>query len=281
LLTTLSPSVDLAKAEFDKEREMKAWFGRSPAPGAASPKGSPGKRLYAIGDVHGCFDELQALLELIERDHRRRAEKPCHIVFLGDLVDRGPQSREVLSLLRSAPPAFAQMHVIKGNHEEMMVRSLSGEPELIPDWLKHGGRACAISYGVDPAILNDPDLHRLEHTLLSHIPEADIKFLAAAVDTVRFGDYCLVHAGVRPGVPLGAQTGRDLRWIRQEFLNFDTPHEAYIVHGHTISESVAFRPNRVGIDTGAYQSGILTALRIEGEERELLAVGTPVTEPAA
>ena len=259
---------------------MRAWFGRGPASGAAAPEGSPGKRLYAIGDVHGCFAELEALLAEIERDHRRRAAKPCHIVFLGDLVDRGPQSREVVALLRGSPPGFAQMHFIKGNHEEMMVRSLSGEPELIPDWLKHGGRTCAISYGVDPSILNDPDLHRLEHTLLSHIPEADIRFLAASVDTVRFGDYCLVHAGVRPGVSLEAQTGRDLRWIRQEFLGSDTPHEAYIVHGHTISESVAFRPNRVGIDTGAYQSGILTALRIEGAEREVLAAGTPVAASA-
>lgn len=251
---------------------MRQWFsGKSRH--AKPAQGSPGKRLYAVGDVHGCHEQLVELLSHIQADHSARPSKLCFVVFLGDLVDRGPASRDVVALLRSNPPRFAEVHVIKGNHEEMMVRCLSGEPELIPDWLRHGGNTCAVSYGVDPAILHDTDIYRLEHTLLSHIPKADIDFLGRAVDQVRFGDYLLVHAGIRPGLPLESQSGRDLRWIRQEFLASDLIHEAVIVHGHTITETVEIQPNRIGLDTGAYRSGTLSALRIEGAERSILSAG--------
>lgn len=240
--------------------------------GAGGPLGSPGKRLYAVGDVHGCHGELVELLGLIEADHASRPRKPAFIVFLGDLIDRGPASRDVLALLRARPPRFADIHVIRGNHEEMMVRCLSGEPELIPEWLRHGGQSCAVSYGVDPSVLHDSDIYRLEHTLLSHIPKDDIAFLSRCIDQVRFGDYLLVHAGIRPGVPLAQQKGRDLRWIRQEFLESDLRHEAFVIHGHTITETPDVRVNRIGLDTGAYRTGRLTALRLEGDEREFLAV---------
>ncbi len=251
---------------------MRQWF--SGKPGQARPvAGSLGKRLYAIGDVHGCHQPLVDLLARIEADHSARPPKPCFVVFLGDLIDRGPASREVLALLRTRPPRFAEVHVIRGNHEEMMVRCLTGEPDLIPDWLRHGGQACAVSYGIDPAVLHDTDIYRLEHTLLSHIPKADIDYLARAVDQVRFGDYLLVHAGIRPGVPLERQTGRDLRWIRQDFLSSDLVHEAFVIHGHTITEQVDIQSNRIGLDTGAYRSGRLSALRIEDAERSVLSVG--------
>ena len=246
------------------------WSGKRTE--TAARFGSPGKRLYAVGDVHGCHTALSALLELIEADNAARRAKPVHLVFLGDLIDRGPASREVVQKLRTAPPAFASVHVIRGNHEEMMVRCLSGERELIPDWLRHGGNACAMSYGVDPSILHDTDIDRLEHTLLSHIPKADVEFLSRSVDQVRFGDYLLVHAGIRPGIPLARQSGRDLRWIRQEFLESEAVHEALIVHGDTITETLDIRANRIGLDTGAYPGGRLTALRIEGDEREVLSV---------
>lgn len=240
---------------------------------SSGPSGSPGKRLYAIGDVHGCDAELEQLLGEIEADHASRSRKPCFIVFLGDLIDRGPASREVLARLRTRPPRFADIHVIRGNHEEMMVRCLTGEPELIPEWLRHGGQSCAMSYGVDPSVLHDTDIYRLEHTLLSHIPKADIDFLSRSIDQVRFGDYLLVHAGIRPGVPVAQQKGRDLRWIRQEFLESDQQHEAFVIHGHTITETPDVRTNRIGLDTGAYRTGRLTALRLEADEREFLAVG--------
>lgn len=252
---------------------MRLW-GSRPNRKAGGPRGSPDKRVYAIGDVHGCYAEMVQLLDLIEQDHSDRKTRDCHIVFLGDLIDRGPGSAQVLQHLRERPPSFARLHFIKGNHEEMMVRCLSGEPELIPAWLRHGGQSCAVSYGVDPSILTDPDPQRLEHTLLSHIPERDISFLSGFVDQVRFGDYLLVHAGLRPGIPINAQTGHDLRWIRAEFLESDLMHEAVVVHGHTIVPSVEKRPNRIGLDTGAYRTGILSALRIEEDETAVL-----MTEP--
>ena len=244
-----------------------------PGQTAPRPRGSPGKRVYAIGDVHGCQDELTRLLGLIEADNAARPKRACFIVFLGDLIDRGPASAGVIRQLRRHPPAFAEVHFIKGNHEEMMVRALTGAPDLIASWLSHGGESCAISYGIDPSVLRDPDPVRLEHILLSHIPEADIRFLDGFVDTVRFGDYVLVHAGLRPGIPISAQSGRDLRWIRAEFLGSEVRHEAVVVHGHTITDTVEMRPNRICLDTGAYRTGVLSALRIEDDETSVLMTG--------
>ena len=248
-----------------------ALFSRKPGKPPGWPAGSPGKRLYAIGDVHGCLDELTRLIGLIGEDCRAREAKETHIVFLGDLIDRGPDSRGVIDYLRHRPPDFARLHFIRGNHEEMMVRCLSGEASLIPAWLEHGGRSCAISYGVDPALLHESDTDRLEYALLSRIPPEDIRFLSGFADQVRFGDYLLVHAGIRPGVALAEQKGRDLRWIRADFLTSEARHEAMIVHGHTVTESVDCRPNRIGLDTGAYRTGILSALRIEGSETAILS----------
>lgn len=238
-----------------------------------APEGSPGKRLYAIGDVHGCDAELGRLLALIEEDNARRPRKPTFVVYLGDLVDRGPASREVIRRLRTAPPRFASQHIVRGNHEEMMVRALRGEPHLIKDWLRHGGDTCARSYGLDPARLLTEDTETLEHLLTRSIPAEDIDFLGSCADQVRFGDYLLVHAGVRPGIALGAQSARDLRWIRGEFLESSADFGAVIVHGHTIEGGVVEKPNRIGVDTGAYRTGVLSAVRLEGTERSFLSVG--------
>jgi serine/threonine protein phosphatase 1 len=137
--------------------------------------------------------------------------------------------------------------------------------------------ACAISYGIDPARLVERDPEILEHLLLSQIPQEDIRFVSGFRDTVRFGDYLLVHAGIRPGVPIARQSGHDLRWIRGDFLNSDTRHEAMIVHGHTITEGVVRRPNRVGLDTGAYKTGILSAMRIEETETSFFMAGRAIS----
>ena len=229
-------------------------------------RGAPGKRLYAIGDVHGCHAELKALLARIEADHRARPARPCHIVMLGDLIDRGPDSRGVINLLRHHRPDFARFHFIKGNHEDSLVRCLTGAPREIPAWLSHGGRACAMSYGVDPSLLYSRDTAYLEQVLLSAIPEGDITFMEACLDSITFGTYLLVHAGVRPGVELQAQTAQDKRWIREPFLSSEADHGAVIVHGHSIHEDVVIRPNRVGVDTGAYMNGRLSAVRLEEYE---------------
>lgn len=255
-------------------------FGKSTkSQGPGGPKGTPGRRLYAIGDVHGCYAEMCALLVRIEQDHRARPDAECFVVFLGDLIDRGPHSRDVLRHLIDRPPSFARTLVLKGNHEEMMLRSLRGEPGLIRDWLKHGGDTCARSYGLDPARLLTEDVDTLEHLLTRHIPDEHLDFLETCIDQVRFGDYLLVHAGVRPGVALEAQTGHDLRWIRGEFLETDKPLGAVVVHGHTVTEQVVQKTNRIGVDTGAYRTGVLSAVRLEGAERSILTAGTSKLQP--
>jgi serine/threonine protein phosphatase 1 len=179
----------------------------------------------------------------------------------------------VVRHLRETPPDFAQVHLLKGNHEEMMLRALGQEPELIPDWLMYGGMECAESYGIAPHELLTEDLERLAYVLAASIPAKDLAFLASGHDSIRFGDYLLVHAGIRPGVALADQSGQDVRWIRKDFLESTADHGVVVVHGHTISDAVVERRNRIGIDTGAYKFGVLTALRIEGPERSFLSTG--------
>ena len=236
------------------------------------PAGSPGKRLYAIGDVHGCYDEMCQLLAKIKNDHFSKVDKECILIFLGDLVDRGPRSADVVAHLRCQAPTFAKTIFIKGNHEEMMVRTLTGEADLIPDWLRHGGKQCAISYGINPAHLCSEDPEYLEHLLLSYIPQEDLQFLHNFIDSVWFGDFFLVHAGVRPGVALEEQSSRDLRWIRGEFLKSNKDFGAVVVHGHTVSDEVVHLPNRIGLDTGAHKGGSLTSICIEGTDVSFLSV---------
>ena len=226
-----------------------------------------GTRVYAVGDVHGRADLLQPLLGWIAEDHARRGgEATLQIVFLGDLIDRGPASAKVIDLLVGADRLAAEQHVLSGNHEEMLLAILGGESDGVVAWLDHGGAETLESYGVDPArFWDDPDA--LPRVLRSAIPSRHRAFLCAMRDQIRIGDYLFVHAGIRPGVPLDAQTGRDLRWIRKEFLTSHADHGPVVVHGHTIVPKVEYRRNRIAIDTGAYRTGRLTALGLEGEAR--------------
>lgn len=235
------------------------------------PRVRDGHRIYAVGDVHGCFDELVSLLDRIEEDHRSRSEAKCFIIFLGDLIDRGPKSRHVVQHLLNTPPAFAKMEFIRGNHEEMAVRALTGDPMLIPDWIQYGGLEFAISYGLDPGQMTFQSPEKIQRLLLDVVPKEDIAFLASGADWIASGDYMFVHAGVRPGVPLDQQSGRDLRWIRSGFIDSSEDFGAVIVHGHTISNTVEIRPNRIAMDTGAYRTGKLSAIRLEADGREVLS----------
>ena len=237
-------------------------------------RGKDGARLYAIGDVHGCFDELVQLLDQIRLDNEARPPADCFVVFLGDLVDRGPHSRQVIEYLRSEPLDFAKIFYLKGNHEEIIVRAFRGEPELLPYWLRYGGYEFLQSYGIEPHELMALDVEALEYMATSRVPLAHIDFLAQGHDSIKFGDYLLVHAGIRPGVALEAQSSRDLRWIRDGFLNSDRDHGFIVVHGHTISDGVDDKINRIGVDTGAYKTGILSAVCIDGENRDFLSVGS-------
>lgn len=235
--------------------------------------GPPGKRLYAVGDIHGRLDLLDEMLGKIEQDIRDHPAVAATVVFLGDLIDRGPDSAGVVERLSSLGEYPARVLLLLGNHEEILLRVLDGEAGLAYDWLDFGGDACVASYGLAAASLKAMDETRIATVLREVIPPAHIAFLKEAGDTIRFGDYLLVHAGIRPGVAIENQQPHDLRWIRQPFLSDAHDHGCLVVHGHTISDDVALRPNRLGIDTGAYRTGVLTAAVVERADLRFLATG--------
>ena len=244
---------------------------RKQRPPTNPPRTPRGYRAYAIGDVHGRLDLLEGLLRKIEADHRGRGgEAEPILIFLGDLIDRGPQSQEVIEkVLGGALPGFRTV-ALCGNHEEVLIRLLEGEKELLAQWLRFGGMECLLSYGVDPLALLALEETEALKQLRAAIPAEHQAFLGTLGDTFRFGDYLFVHAGIRPGISIENQSLVDLRWIRQPFLVDRREHGVVVVHGHTISPSVEVRPNRIGIDTGAYRFGVLTALGIEGQDRWVL-----------
>jgi serine/threonine protein phosphatase 1 len=259
------------------------WFGKQVT--AAGPRGPAGFRAYAIGDVHGRLDLLDGLLGRIAADHQARggSARPL-LVFLGDLIDRGPHSRGVMERVRGGGlPGFRTVALL-GNHEEVLLRLLEGEQGLLGQWLRFGGGECLRSYGGDPqALLVRPENEAVVE-VRRLVPPEHRTFLEGLGDSFRFREYLFVHAGVRPGVPLDQQTGIDLRWIRQPFLSDPRNHGAMIVHGHTITPAIDERPNRIGIDTGAYRFGVLTAVAVEEDARWFLQqAGTPAKglEPAA
>lgn len=246
--------------------------------GAAGPAGH---RAYAVGDVHGRLDLLDRILLEIDRDIVSRPAADTHVVFLGDLIDRGPQSKQVVERLRTLPTDRYRPVFLIGNHEEVLLRLIGGETGLLASWLRFGGAECARSYGLDPKRLNHlPEKEALD-SVRRAIPEDHLRFLRTFNDTFRFGDYLFVHAGIRPGVELAQQSQRDLRWIRAAFLDDRTDHGFVVVHGHTISEAVEELPNRIGIDTGAYATGILTAIAIEEGERWFLSSADLSSEQTA
>jgi len=229
------------------------------------PAGPRGHRAYVVGDVHGRLDLLELLLEHIEADVGADPKRKISIVFLGDLVDRGPSSAEVVERLRTFRPSFATTHFLMGNHEEVFLRILDGDASLIPSWLRFGGAETLASYGLDAGELARAGDAEAVSRLRQAVPEAHSAFISTFADTVSFGDYLFVHAGVRPGVELSEQSKADLRWIREPFLNDKSERNYVVVHGHTIRPDVEITPNRIGIDTGAFYTGVLTALAIEGD----------------
>src|SRR6185503_19601294 len=230
------------------------------------PAGPRGWRAYAVGDVHGRLDLLDQLLDKIHEDLNRRPAKKVLLVFVGDLIDRGPSSAHVVERLRTYIHPNVQTAFILGNHEEVLLRILAGDAELITKWRWFGGTECLSSYGVHTVKLAKMKVEDALEVIRAAIPREHIEFLETFDDSCRFGDYLFVHAGIRPGVEIDQQRQSDLRWIREAFLFDETDHGFIVVHGHTIRPEVEIRGNRIGIDTGAYQSGVLTALAIEGSE---------------
>ena len=250
-----------------------ARIGRLIAPGPVKPRGKEGARAYAVGDIHGRADLLDELLEKIEADLDRRPQRKTFIVFLGDLIDRGNDSAGVVERLRTYRPSRATPVFLAGNHEEVMLRVIDGEEGLLGSWLKFGGSECLQSYGVDVDRLKRMGERQAREVVRAQIPKEHADFVRKFGDSFRFGDYLFVHAGIRPGLDIDQQDVHDLRWIREPFLSDRDEHGVVVVHGHTISKVVDEHPNRIGIDTGAYASGNLTALGIEDDVRWELSTG--------
>ena len=237
-------------------------------PARALPAVPPGERAYAIGDIHGRLDLLEALAAEIEADDRARGVADTTIVLLGDLVDRGPDSAGVIAFARRWQ-AHRRVRILLGNHEEMFL-SAADQPDVLRQFLRFGGRETILSYPVDPHEYNSADMDQVRVLIARHVPPQDFAFMRSFEDQIVIGDYLFVHAGIAPGVPFADQKRGDLRWIREPFLSHRLPHGAVVVHGHTITDDAVIRDNRIGIDTGAYASGRLTALGLDGTQRWLI-----------
>ena len=227
-----------------------------------------GQRVYAIGDIHGRLDLFELLLARIDADDASRGAADTTLILLGDLVDRGPDSRGVIERAMQLM-ATGKVRILAGNHEEMMLGSLRDE-ETMRHFLRHGGRETLFSYGLRGEEYSRGNLEEIIERANALVPPDHIAFMQAMEDQIVMGDYLFVHAGIRPGVPLDRQMPSDLRWIRREFLDHADPHGHLVVHGHTITDEPVLRHNRIGIDTGAFASGKLTALGCEGDRRWLL-----------
>ena len=234
------------------------------------PAGARGYRAYAVGDIHGRVDLLEHLLAKIHADLQHRPAPKTLLVFVGDLVDRGPSSAQVIERLRCYRRDGVRPVFLLGNHEEVLLRIIAGDSSVVESWLKFGGLQCLQSYGVTLASIRGRSAEQVVEIVRASVPPEHVEFLESFADSCRFGDYLFVHAGIRPGVEVDQQSQADLRWIREPFLFDERDHGFVVVHGHTITDEVEERPNRIGIDTGAYRSGVLTALAIESTERWLI-----------
>lgn len=244
----------------------------SPSPRLDHPTLPEGQLLYAVGDIHGRADLLADLLRQIAADARAsRHAGRATLVFLGDYVDRGPDSRGVIETLLTGLPQDLDAHFLKGNHEAILLGFLNDAARL-DHWLMNGGEETMASYGVDTEWLSrlraSPETWR--KTFADVLPEAHLRFFKSLELSVSYGDYLFVHAGVRPAVPLEAQVEADLIWIRAPFLEYPEPFGKIVVHGHTPGPDPVTRSNRIGIDTGAIFTDRLTALRLKGGSRSFL-----------
>jgi len=229
-----------------------------------------GERVYAVGDIHGRLDLFRQMIARIEADDAARPAAQTTVILLGDLVDRGPDSAGVIATAREWMRR-RRVRVLAGNHEEMFLGGMERQ-DTLRHFLRHGGRETLLSYPIDPDVYQRSTVEELHAMLPSVVPAEDLDFMRAMEDQIRIGDYLFVHAGIRPGVPLEQQQTSDLRWIRGEFIDDRTPRTFAVVHGHTITDEPGVTPLRIGVDTGAYASGRLTAVALEETARWLISV---------
>jgi serine/threonine protein phosphatase 1 len=233
------------------------------------PRLPDGVRIYAIGDVHGRADLLQSLLTVIDADLARSAPERAIQVFLGDYVDRGPDSRAVIDLLIERSKSHETV-CLKGNHEVFLLEVLK-DPARLEEWRRYGGLLTLVSYGINPTMNPTPEQQiELIEGLRQALPPEHLSFLQQLRPSFACGDFFFAHAGVKPGVALERQKEEDLLWIREEFLESERRFGKYVVHGHTPVSVPDIRSNRINIDTGAYATGNLTLLTIQGDS--LLAI---------
>jgi len=235
------------------------------------PQLPEGIRIYAFGDIHGRADLLKEMFTVIDRDLEHNPISRPIEVYHGDYIDRGPDSAQTLDLLierrRRRMTVF-----LKGNHEAYFLEVLR-DATRFEDWRQFGGLQTLMSYGIQPSFnVGAAEQVELIRLLNNVLPEEHLQFLCSLQPSFVCGDYFFVHAGVRPGVPLNEQEESDLLWIRNEFLDSDANFGKFVVHGHTPVRQLDKRRNRINIDTGAYATGNLTLLRIEGSS--MLACGT-------
>jgi len=241
-------------------------------PNASVPEGV---RIYAVGDIHGRLDLLERLLDLIQNDSETHRAACTHLVFLGDYIDRGSDSKGVVSRLISEPPHGFSRVCLKGNHEAMLLTFLE-DPGASANWLHNGGDEALLSYGVDPGIVQNAlysgragraGLAEANAAFRALLPDDHLLFFRGLECCFRSGGYLFAHAGVRPGVALDCQDESDLIWIRGDFLRHPGDFGAVVVHGHTPAHAPEELHNRIGIDTLAFRSGKLTAVALEGSRR--------------
>jgi serine/threonine protein phosphatase 1 len=222
-----------------------------------------GVRVYAFGDIHGRADLLADMFTVIDADILRNPPDRAIEIFLGDYIDRGPDSRLTLDMLIERS-GTRETVFLKGNHEASMLNVLRN-PDKLQDWRQFGGLQTLMSYGLQPTLVPDAaEQSKLVDDLLTAMPSRHLAFLENLYNSYSLGDFFFVHAGVRPGVPLDEQEESDLLWIRDGFLESAENFGKYIVHGHTPVEKPDVRANRINIDTGAYATGNLTLLTIQG-----------------
>jgi serine/threonine protein phosphatase 1 len=238
----------------------------------------PGCRVYAVGDIHGRLDSLDAMLDLIERDRASLPDARTTIVFLGDFVDRGPDSRGVVERMLNLIITETTICALKGNHEEILLSAAANDRASLALFNRVGGKQTMLSYGMTDDEYDHLALSELAGSIRQYIPQQHLDYLAGLAEHLSIGSYRFVHAGVRPGIAFDEQVGSDLRWIRAEFLNHKGAHDGIVVHGHTVTDAPVNLVNRIGIDTGAFASGRLTAVVLENQERRFLST-QPDMEP--
>ncbi len=234
-----------------------------PSRALRSPRPEKGERIYVIGDVHGRNDLLQSLLKKVVAHFSTLLPRPKKVtlLFLGDVIDRGPDSKRCMSrILRLVETANAKM--LLGNHEDMLLASLDGNGEAQAAWMRNGGLETLKSYGIEPP-RDDEDPFDFADRLKSGLPEKHVEFLRSLDVSYSSGSYFFVHAGVRPGVAISKQDREDLYSIREEFTSSDKWHGQVVVHGHSIVGAVEVRDNRIACDTGAYASGTLSCVCLQ------------------